>query len=86
MGYACAGEDIPQEARDAVAAGFRWRIRCIGSGVGSNPAEELQDELKRTVGYYGGCLLTIWSVCNQRVTGTSTERALLLMTDDRKPD
>ncbi|KAK9859845.1 hypothetical protein WJX84_005719 [Apatococcus fuscideae] len=48
-----SGEDIPQEARDAVAAGFRWRIRCIGSGMGSNPAEELQDELKRTVGYYG---------------------------------
>lgn len=48
-----AGEDISQEARDSVAAGFRWRIRCTCENLGSNPVEELQDELKRTVGFYG---------------------------------
>lgn len=48
-----AGEDIPQEAKDSVAAGFRWRIRCTCEYVGTNPAEELQDELKRTIGFYG---------------------------------
>ncbi|KAK9833171.1 hypothetical protein WJX74_009340 [Apatococcus lobatus] len=47
------GDDVPQEARDSVAAGFRWRIRCTCEYVGSNPAEELQDELKRTIGFYG---------------------------------